>query len=259
MKCIILCAGYATRLYPLTENQPKPLLKIAGKAIIEHILEIVEEIDEIKDIFIITNNKFYKNFNEWLPEFKSKTRLNIKIINDGTLSNDDRLGAIGDINFVIKKEKIKDDVLIVSGDNLFEFGLTGIYAEHKKKNKAVIALYDVKKLEEAKKFGIVIADKDLKIIGFHEKPQEPKSTLASIGIYFYPKDTLKKVSKYLEQGNSKDAPGYFLQWLHKEEQVHGYVFDSEKHSWFDIGSNESLKEADDFYKAKINKTKKTKK
>ncbi len=251
MKCIILCAGYATRLYPLTENQPKPLLKIAEKVIVEHILEKISEIDEIKDVYIITNNKFHSHFSEWVSGYKYKTRLRIKVINDKTMSNDDRLGAIGDINFVIKKEKIKDDVLIISGDNLFEFGLLGIYAEHKKRNQAIIALYDVKKFEEAKKFGIVTADKDLKITGFHEKPQEPKSTLASIGIYFYPKETVGKISKYLEQGNSKDAPGFFLQWLHKEEQVHGYVFDSEKHKWFDIGSYESLKEADEHYRKKL--------
>lgn len=251
MKCIILCAGYAMRLYPLTENQPKPLLKIAEKAIVEHILEKISEIDEIRDVYIITNNKFYSHFSEWVDEYKSKTRLKIKVINDGTKSNDDRLGAIGDIDFVIKKEKIKDDVLIVSGDNLFEFGLLGIYAEHKKKNRAIIALYDVKRLEEAKKFGIVMADENLKITGFEEKPLIPKSTLASIGIYFYPKNSINKIGQYLKEGNSKDAPGYFIKWLHQREHVHGYVFDSDTHKWFDIGSHESLKEADEHYRKKL--------
>ncbi|MAG08132.1 hypothetical protein CMO89_01560 [Candidatus Woesearchaeota archaeon] len=249
MKCILLAAGYATRLYPLTENQPKPLLKISGKPIIEHIIEKVDEIKEIDEIFIVTNNKFFEHFNEWNKGFSS--RFKIKILNDGTLSNDDRLGAIGDLNFVIKTENINEDFLQISGDNLFQFGLKDMHKGFDEKKNISIALYDVRNIEEAKKLGICAVDENSKVIDFEEKPAEPKSTLCSIGVYFYPKATVELLNQYLTEGNSSDMPGKFMEWLHKRSHVHGFVFDKAEEKWFDIGSFEALEEAKREYEQKV--------
>ncbi len=253
MKCILPCAGYATRLYPLTEAQPKPLLKIAGKPMIEYVIDKVLEVKGIDAMYIVTNNKFYGNFKEWAEAYAlhlDAMNVKLKILNDGTLSNDDRLGAIGDISFVIEKENLDDDILVVLGDNLFEFSLKEMHQKFRHIGHTVIALYDVKKIEEARRFGIVLADENMRIVDFEEKPAKPKSTLASIGIYFYPREIIKLLPGYLAEGNSKDAPGKFPEWLHKRKPVHGHVYDSAAHRWFDVGSHESLREADEYHKRK---------
>ncbi len=184
MKAIILAAGYGTRLYPLTLNKPKPLLEVAGKPIIEHIINKIEEVEEIDKVFIVTNAKFYKNFKEWCERFKSEKK--IKIINDKTKSNEDRLGSLGDINFVIEKEKIKEDALIIAGDNFFHFSLKEFLESLRRPDKSAVVLYDVKDRELAKQYGIVGVNEENRMMEFQEKPAEPKSTLASTGVYFYP-------------------------------------------------------------------------
>src|SRR3989344_4509975 len=142
MKCIILAAGYAIRLYPLTLDRPKPLLPIAGKPIIEHILEKINDLDDIDEILIVTNSKFFDNFRNWKRGYSSSKP--IKIINDRTKSEEDRLGAIGDLDFVIKHEKIDGNLLVIAGDNLFNFSLKHLHDFFRKKSASVIALYDIK-------------------------------------------------------------------------------------------------------------------
>lgn len=235
MKAIILAAGYATRLYPLTLNTPKPLLDISGKLMIEHILDKLYEIQELDGIFIVTNNKFYDKFNEWLKNYK--TNISIKIINDKTSSNDDRLGAIGDINFVIKNENINNDLIIIAGDNLFELSLKEFMDFSK--NKTVIASYDVKDLELAKLYGILSIDDNNKIVNFLEKPQKPESTLVSTCIYLFQSEIIPLIDEYIQQGNSTDKPGHFIQWLYKRKDVYSFVT---KKKWFDIGDHKQLEE-----------------
>ena len=245
MKALILAAGYATRLYPLTLNQPKPLLKVAGKPMVERIITKIQELDNINEIILISNNKFYNQFLNWSKNFNSK--IPIKILNDQTLSNEDRLGAIGDINFVIKKENIQDDILIISGDNLFKFSLKQMIDLFEQNPHHLIALYDVKTEKEAKKLGIVALDQNNKVIEFQEKPEQPKSTLASIGIYFYKKNIIHTIDQYLKEGNNPDRPGDLLEWLHKRETVCGFIFNKSDEKWFDIGSFESLEKANKEY------------
>lgn len=235
MKAIILAAGYATRLYPLTLNTPKPLLDIAGKPMIEYILLKLYEIKDLDEVFIITNNKFYKNFNDWLKNYKS--RIKIKIINDNTNSNDDRLGAIGDIHFVINKENIKDDIIVIGGDNLFELSLKK-FIEFSKGNPIIVA-HEIKNIELAKLYGILSIDKNNKIIDFVEKPENPKSNLASTCIYFFPSNIIKMIKKYIDEDNPKDKSGHFIQWLYKKTDVCCFVT---KERWFDIGNKEQLEE-----------------
>ncbi len=239
MDAIIMAAGYATRLYPLTKDKPKPLLEVGGKAILGHIIDRIEELETVSKIYIVTNEKFHTHFEEWCSAYDCNPAL--EVINDKTTSNEDRLGAIGDKAFAIREKKIDDALLDISGDNLFNFSLQGMHNYFLQKKSAIIGAYNVQSIEDAKRFGIVELDPaSKKVLGFQEKPQTPKSTLASIGIYFYPARVVRLFNEYLEEGNNPDAPGYFLEWLYKREAVFGYSF---KKPWFDIGSLEMLEQA----------------
>ncbi|PIP68388.1 MAG: nucleoside-diphosphate-sugar pyrophosphorylase, partial [Candidatus Omnitrophica bacterium CG22_combo_CG10-13_8_21_14_all_43_16] len=167
----------------------------------------------------------------------------ITIVDDGTTSNETRLGATGDIEFVIEKKTIKDDLLVLAGDNLFKADLS-IFTKFcaSKRPSITIGLYDIKDLILAKKYGIVSVDKNNKVIDFKEKPANPPSTLAAMCLYFFPKERLDIMKSYLGMDNAKDAPGYFLEWLYKREPMFGYIFKDKK--WFDIGDKKSLEEAD---------------
>ena len=245
MDAIILAAGYATRLYPLTENTPKPLLNIAGKPIIEHIIKKLEEVNGIDKIYIVTNDKFEQHFRKWVSNFDANNP--IEIINDGTKSNDDRLGAFGDVHHTIDVKNLNDDIIVVAGDNLFELSLIEVASFFKKRKSNVIVLHDVKDLELAKQYGIVEIDDNNRVINFEEKPVSPKSTLASTGIYLFPKRTIELIKKYIAQGNNPDKTGSFIEWLHKRDAVHSFVTDKK---WYDIGSIEQYKTADKYYKQK---------
>lgn len=237
MKAIILAAGYATRLYPLTKDKPKPLLEVGGKPIVEIIINKMSEIKEIDEIFVITNNKFFSQFEDWLKKFNTVKK--IKIVNDKTLSNEDRLGSLGDINYVIENENVKEDIMVIAGDNLFEFSLKEFYEFYKKHNTSCVALYDVNNFELAKQYGIVGVDNKNKIINFVEKPANPQSTLASTGVYIYPKEILPTLQDFVKIQNP-DKAGNFLEVLHKEKQVYGFVT---KEKWYDIGTLPQLEAA----------------
>ncbi len=239
MKCLFLAAGYSTRLYPLTEKLAKPLISVAGEKIIDRLVKQINEICD--EIIVVTNDKFYEQFVKWKGD-----KENIKIINDGTLSNDDRLGAIGDIQFVLEKEKINEDMLVICGDNIFDFDLKESYNYFLEKEKSVILLMNVD-LEQARKGGVVELDENNKIVYFKEKDENPKTLLYCIPIYFYKKEDLKKVKKYLDGGNNPDAPGFYLDWLHKESEVYGYRYEG---NWFDIGDFESLEKAERVFMGK---------
>tara|TARA_Y100000310_G_scaffold50358_1_gene46400 strand:- start:2233 stop:2982 length:750 start_codon:yes stop_codon:yes gene_type:complete len=248
MKAIILAAGYATRLYPLTKDKAKPLLHVGGKPMVEHIIGKIDELGVVDQVYIVTNEKFFSQFVEWDQRFTSP--IPITVINDGTKSNEDRLGAIGDKMLVMDKMKIDDEILDISGDNLFNFSLKEMYAFFKEKEAEIVGLYDVQDIEAAKKFGICAIDGEKKVVEFLEKPEKPPSTLASTGIYMYPKRTVGLFRKYLKEGNKPDAPGFFLEWLHKKETMYGYAFDDEDDRWYDIGSLEQYEAANKDYEAK---------
>jgi len=237
MDAIILAAGYAMRLYPLTENTPKPLLEVAGKPMVEHILGKLDEIELIDRIFIVTNDKFYGHFEKWLHDFDAKKP--IEILNDGTKSNEDRLGALGDIHYTIKEKKIDNDIIVVAGDNLFELSLKEVAIMFQKKKHNVIVLYDVKDIVLAKHYGVVEVQEG-KVSHFEEKPLKPKSTLISTGIYLFPKKTIMLIEKYISQGNNPDKTGDFIEWLHKREDIYSHITDKK---WYDIGNLEQLKKA----------------
>tara|TARA_Y100000310_G_scaffold228966_1_gene231307 strand:+ start:2722 stop:3462 length:741 start_codon:yes stop_codon:yes gene_type:complete len=245
MKCLILCAGYATRLYPLTINTPKPLLEVNNLPILNHILEKIANINSIDEIFIVTNNKFYLNFVDWK---KGVDNSKIKIINDETITNESRLGAIGDIDFVIKKENIEDDLIVIAGDNLFEFNITHLHNLFIEKNSSVVALYDIlDKNKAANKLGVVTMDGNKKIINFEEKPDNPKTSIVSTACYILSKKHLKLLDKCIIEKNKPDNLGEFINWLSINSEVYGHVFSGK---WFDIGSKEQLQIARDYFNSK---------
>ena len=245
MKALILAAGYGTRLYPLTIDRPKPLVKVGGKTILERLLRKLEAIDLCDEVYIVTNDKFHDMVEKWM---KGKNfSVNVSVINDLTKTNEDRLGAIGDINLVLQKKKPEDDVLIVAGDNLFEFSISDFLNKVKEAEKFCVALYDVKDIKLAQKYGIVALDGDSFIRGFQEKPAVPESTLASTGIYYFPRKKLSMLEEYMRTAMAKDAPGNFVKWLSEKEKVYGYVFEE---GWYDIGDKNSLEKADIEYREK---------
>ncbi len=235
---ILLAAGYSTRLYPLTKNFPKPLLEVAGKPVITNIVEKLEALKEIDKVYVVTNNRYYNRFIEWKKSLK--TKLKIEIINDGTLHEKDKLGAIGDISLVLKLKSPDSDILIIAGDNLFSSSLNPFYNYFKGKNENVIVIDELPTLEQAKRHGVVDLDRDSKIISLIEKPENPKSKLIAHVVYLLKKKSINKIKKYLDEGNNQDAPGYFLQWLYKKDAVYGFKIDGKI---FDIGTPETLEKA----------------
>lgn len=243
MKCILLCAGYATRLFPLTENFPKMLLEIEeGKPLLDYILEKVNEVEVVDEIFVITNNKYYNHLLVWSSQ-KNNIKP-IKVVNDNTMSNDDRLGAIGDINYLINKEKIDSELLIIAGDSLFNYSLNDLINFYKEKNAPVVACRTHDDYEELKSFAVVNLD-GTKITCLEEKPNEPKSNIAAYAMYVYPKEVINDIKTYLELGNKPDAPGYLVEYLYKIKPTYAYIFDG---PFYDVGNHESLKEVREIYK-----------
>lgn len=241
MKVLVLAAGYATRLYPLTEKLPKPLLEVGNKTILEHILVKLEAVKGISEVYIVTNDKFYPAFTSWVKN--SKMRFKVKILNDGTKNNEDRLGAVGDIHFVVQQEKINDDLLVIAGDNLFGFSLSAFSNFFKNKNASVVAFHDLKDKNKVKgKYGVGMV-RGKKVVDFEEKPTEPKSSLASTACYFFKKDDLLHIQNLVMMGKV-DAPGNLIKYLAAQSEVHAFVFDNH---WFDVGSFESLEEAKKVY------------
>ncbi len=227
----------------MTLDRPKPLIKVGGKTILERLLRKFEELDGCDTVYVVTNDKFSDMVMKWASGRTFSVEL--KVINDSTHTNDDRLGAIGDINLVLEKEKPCDDVLIVAGDNLFEFDISDFVRFGADKNKVSVALFDVKDLKLAKKYGVVALKKDGSISDFQEKSPDPKSTLASTGIYYLPKGKLGAVGDYMKTSLTKDAPGNFVKWVSETDEVFGYVFTE---GWYDIGDKVSLEKADIEYR-----------
>ena len=244
MKAIIPVAGYATRLHPLTINHPKALLTIKNKPILSNIIEKIMELD-ISEIYIVTNDKFYNHFLDWKKSSNFGLNCNIKILNDGTNSNEARLGQIGDIYHVIDQENIDDDVLIVAGDNLFEFSLKDAYNSFLDKKTFLNALTNIESVEAAKQLGNVEINKDNRILSFEEKPQIVRFSHASVGIYFIPDTHLKYFSEFINNGHDPDKMGYFWIWaLEQGLDIHGHIY--EDHC-FDIGHMQILEEARKYF------------
>lgn len=241
MNILILAAGYATRLYPLTLHKAKPLLEVAGKPMIEWVLDNLAPIPDIEGVFVVTNAKFAEDFRKWAEAYNQRQpKLAFKIVNDGSTSDADKLGAIGDIHFALTREALDgSDLLIVAGDNLFSEPVAG-FAEFAKNYPAAVGVYDVGSLEAIKKYNNITTDASGRITHFEEKPAEPKSTLTAIALYYYRKETLPLIHQYIAEGNNPDQPGRLVQWLYPKVDFRTWRVPG---TWFDIGSKETLEEA----------------
>ncbi len=244
MKIIILAGGYAKRMWPLTENQPKALLPVAGRPVIEYILDRIKDIKA--DVIISTNQRFEPAFRQWLSGVSFPMPL--KLVAEPTVSHDRKLGSVGGTMHVIESQGIDDDILLIGGDNIFEMDITGFLKFQKEKGTPVVAFHDLQDIEKVRnRFGVCELRHDNRVINFQEKSPEPVSTLVSTCIYFFPRETLPMIREYLEAGSSPDAMGLFIDWLRRKVPVHGFVF---RESWFDIGSFDIYEEADRVYQAR---------
>jgi glucose-1-phosphate thymidylyltransferase len=241
MNVLILAAGYATRLYPLTLNKAKPLLLVGGKPIIEWLVDNLAGIPDVETIYVVTNNKFEADFQAWSQTYQKRhPEFKFRIVNDGSTSDDDKLGAIGDIDLVVTQENLShNSLLIAAGDNLFTNSLADFVA-YARSTEVTVAVYDVGDIEAIKKYGNIAVDAQGIMTRFEEKPQKPQGTLAAIALYYYSPAVLSLLRTYLSAGNNADQPGRFVEWLYTRKPVKTFQI---KGRWLDIGSKETLENA----------------
>ena len=240
MKTVILAAGYATRLYPLTLDRPKCLLSVGGRTLLDALCGKLAAVPEMDEAVIVTNDKFFPQLEAWRLGFKS--RVPLRIVNDGTRSNETRLGAVGDLALAIRQAEISGDILMLASDNLFDEGFEGFIAFCKSKGGAVcIGLHDIgDPAKAAKKFGVIQTDAAGRVTGIEEKPECPQSPLIGMGVYYFPKGTLAFVGEYLSSKSAQDAPGHYIRWLFGRTAIFGFLFGG---MWYDIGDLKALEEA----------------
>jgi glucose-1-phosphate thymidylyltransferase len=235
MKAVVLAAGYATRLFPLTIDRPKALLEVGGKPMLDHVLERVAPMG-VDGVIVVTNARFTPHFEEW-----ARGRDEVTVVNDGTTSNDDRLGAIGDIWFVVDHLGLDEELVVVAGDNLFGADVSGLVERGREVDAPVIAVHDVGDLSRMGEYNQIEVDADGRITFFEEKPEQARTTLAGVALYYYPRHALPLVGQYLDEGNNPDQPGRLVEWLYPRTAFYAWVLPGD---WYDIGSAETLAEAD---------------
>ena len=237
MKCLILAAGYATRLYPLTENFPKPLLEVNGKTILDWL---IEDIGSLADEFIaVTNHKFVQHFEDWAQGRK------IRIVDDGTSSNDTRLGAVRDIQYALEKAAIDDDLLIIAGDNLLDFSLKSFIGYALEKNSSCTMRYREDDMARLRKSGVVTVGEDDRILAMAEKPAAPESHWCTPPFYYYRRDDLRKIAEAIRDGCGTDAPGSLVAWMCRHTVMHSMKMPGKR---YDIGTLESYLEIKAHYR-----------
>jgi len=243
MKALLLAAGYATRLRPLTDSVAKPLLPVGGRPMIDWIVDRLGEVDELERVDVVTNSRHAADFERWADG------RGMVVHDDGTSSNDDRLGALGDIAFAIDRGGLgDDDLLVIASDNLFEFSLRDYVDFWRSKGSAsALAVHRLADPSLASLYGVVELDADDRVIGLEEKPESPRSDLVSTATYLFSRAHVALLERYLADGNPPDPPGRFLVWLHEREPVYGYRFSED---WLDIGDPAQLLEADNRYRAR---------
>ncbi|HMI87957.1 MAG TPA: nucleotidyltransferase family protein [Polyangiaceae bacterium] len=241
MKAILLAAGYATRLEPLTKTVAKPLLLLAGRPIVDYIYDRIAEVPSVDAVHLVTNQKFAGAFEAWAKNHRG--RVPIQVHSDGTTSNADRLGAIGDLKFTVAKAKLGgEDLLVTAGDNLFDYSLAAYVDDWRGRGEvSALAIYECPDRELVKQYSIVELDAQGRLTSFIEKPQNPSTNLVGTATYIYHRQHVPLLETYLAEGNSPDQPGNFVAWLHKRVPVFGYRFSG---GWFDIGNKQELLNAD---------------
>ena len=241
MKALVLAAGYATRLYPLTPYRPKPLLEVGGRPMLDRVHERLQAMG-VDETIVVTNAKFTPHFEKWAA---GKDR--VTVVNDGTASNEDRLGAIGDVGFVLDELQIDDDIVVVAGDNLFADDISGFGEYGRETDAPVIAVHDVGDVALMREYNQVEVDEHGRVLFMEEKPEQARTTLAAVALYYYPRRALPLIRQYLAEGNNPDQPGRLPEWLYSRTPVYTWRFPGD---WYDIGSKEQLEEADRLFPAR---------
>lgn len=241
MKCLILAAGYATRLYPLTENFPKPLLKVGEKSILDWLVDDLVETTEINEFVVISNHKFAQHFEDWKNNKTKNRPYEITVIDDDTSTNETRLGAVRDIRLAVEKLDLTDDLLVMAGDNVLDFSLSTFVQFAKEKNTSCVMCHEENELKKQQKTAIITLDLDHRITSYEEKPKEPKGNLAVPPFYFYRAADVKHIQEALDHGCGYDAPGSFAAWLSKQIPMHAYLMPGKRYDIGDLNSYEYVK------------------
>lgn len=245
MRAVILAAGYATRLYPVTRTKPKALLSVGGRTMLDHLMDRLDAVEDVQETILVTNSLFFRPFSAWARGRmkRSKQGKPIRVLDDGTTSNANRLGATGDLRFALREARVSDDLIVLASDNLFDEDLTGFAAKFKERNDGVlIGMTDVGDPKiAAGRYGTIESSEDGEVTAIEEKPEHPKTSKVSMGVYAISRRVLPFLDDYLSGKEVKDAPGHFIRWLLDHVEVHAYEF---KGRWYDIGSFDQWAEAD---------------
>lgn len=241
MKAVILAGGFAKRMWPLTKDKPKHLLPVAGRPMLDYVMEKVIPVSRIDHIFISTNARFQDQFNGYISSLQAGKEISLFV--EDTHREEEKLGSVGALGYLITEENIEDELVVIGGDNILGLEMTDFIHYFRSKQGNVVALYDVKSKEKARLYGVISIDQENKVTYFQEKPAEPQSTLISTACYAFTENGVRNVIRYLKEGNNPDEVGHFIEWLYKNDEVYGYVFQG---IWFDIGNLESYHEADEF-------------
>jgi glucose-1-phosphate thymidylyltransferase len=238
VKAIILAAGYATRLYPLTKDFPKPLLEVGGRTILDHLVAHFAGIPELDGAVLVTNHRFAGHFQAWRD--RQSLRLPFEILDDNTSSNDDRLGGVGDLLFAVERTPVDDDALVLAADNILRFPLADFVAAWRARPAAHICVRDNPDVEDRKRRGNAVLDEARRVVEFIEKPAQPKSRWSVPPFYIYPRAVLPLVGRFLDEGGTADAPGHLVEWLHTRVPIYAFEVTGDI---LDIGNPQSLAEA----------------
>ncbi len=242
MKAVVLAGGYAKRMWPLTKNRPKHLLPVAGRPMLDYVMTSLEQVPTLEEIFISTNMRFQDQFRRYLDGVHTEKKLRLFV--EDARSEEEKLGSVGALGYLIRENDIDDDLLVIGGDNIFSFKLTDFMDYFYAKKANVIALYDIRSREKARLYGVVHIDEGCRIVDFQEKPANPQSTLISTACYAFTRRGVRSILRYLKEGNDPDKMGHFIEWLYRHDDVYGFVFTG---VWFDIGSLESYEAANKYF------------
>lgn len=243
MKVVLLAAGFATRMYPLTRDFPKPLLDVGGKPILTHILERVRRLRGLREVSVVTNGRFVDRFREWAAEVECEVP--IRVVDDGAMENDTRLGALKDLMLAYDamtdaESNRPEGLIVLAGDNLIDFDLEPLREEAEREDAALLVVRRIEGVVPSAKHGEVTLAEDGSIARFREKPVDPESPITATAIYCFPPRSVEQLRSYLNGGGSADAPGHFLEWLVPRERVLARMIPGR---WFDIGDLQSLEVA----------------
>lgn len=237
MKALILAAGYSTRLYPLTLNTPKALLPIGEQTMMDFLCRELSTLPQLSQVVVVTNSRFFRQFQAWARGAREKyAPLSFEVLDDGTSSDENKLGAVGDIRFAIRRAGIDEDLLVAASDNFFTFPLIRFYQAFIDQGRDTLLGGRVSCREDLKRFAVATVDQYGRVTGLVEKPQDPPSDIAIYALYLYRRDTLPLIERYLDEGGAPDAPGHFPEWLYKRKEVGVYLFEGE---CIDIGTPQS--------------------